>query len=65
MALFQNSVRKKYLSHQDQQPMLEAFEAYRKYFHNAQIHANIRVAKEEKNPHARKTPLGVSNPCGP
>jgi len=48
MALFQNSVRKKYIAAQDHQLMQGAFEAYRKYFHNPQIHTNIRAAKEEQ-----------------
>ena len=48
MALFQNSVIKKYLAAQTQPPILEAFEAYRRYFHHPQIHANIRAAKEEQ-----------------
>jgi len=48
MALFQNSIPKKYISNQALQPMLGAFEAYRTYFHNPHIHTNIRAAKEEQ-----------------
>ncbi|WP_154853008.1 Eco57I restriction-modification methylase domain-containing protein [Cyclobacterium xiamenense] len=48
MALFQNSVRKKYLAAQDNLPIKEAFEAYRAYFHNPRIHGNIRASKEEQ-----------------
>ena len=48
MALFQNSVRKKHIASQEHPAMQEAFERYRKYFHNPQIHANIRAAKEEQ-----------------
>lgn len=48
MALFQNSVRKKHIAAQDHPAMQEAFERYRKYFHNPLIHSNIRAAKEEQ-----------------
>ncbi|MEX2569154.1 MAG: hypothetical protein WD431_24635 [Cyclobacteriaceae bacterium] len=48
MALFQNSVRKKYIAAQDNLPIKVAFEAYRAYFHNTKIHGNIRASKEEQ-----------------
>jgi hypothetical protein len=48
MALFQNSVLKKYLVSQTAQPIQEAFAQYQSYFHNAQIRENIRAAKEEQ-----------------
>ncbi|WP_288369681.1 TaqI-like C-terminal specificity domain-containing protein [uncultured Algoriphagus sp.] len=48
MALFQNSVLKKYLASQSSQPIQEALAAYQSYFHNPQIRENIRAAKEEQ-----------------
>lgn len=48
MALFQNSVLKKYLAAQAHQPMHEAFAAYLTYFHNPRIRLNILAAKEEQ-----------------
>jgi hypothetical protein len=48
MALFQNSVLKKYLASQMAQPIQEAHALYQSYFHNAKIWENIRAAKEEQ-----------------
>ncbi|MCR9081701.1 MAG: BREX-1 system adenine-specific DNA-methyltransferase PglX [Cyclobacteriaceae bacterium] len=48
MALFQNSVLKKYLAAQASQPIQEALAAYLTYFHNPRIKENIRAAKEEQ-----------------
>lgn len=48
MALFQNSVLKKYLAAEDQSLIKEAFSAYQKYFHHPQVRENIRAAKEEQ-----------------
>ena len=48
MALFQNSVLKKYLAAQAHQPMHEAFAAHLTYFHNPRIRLNILAAKEEQ-----------------
>ena len=48
MALFQNSVLKKYLSAQEQAPMHAAFGAYLAYFHDPMRRANIRASKEEQ-----------------
>jgi hypothetical protein len=48
MALFQNSVLKKYLGAEDQLLVKEAFSAYQKYFHHPQVRENIRAAKEEQ-----------------
>lgn len=48
MALFQNSVLKKYLAVEDQSLIKEAFSAYQKYFHHPQVRENIRAAKEEQ-----------------
>jgi len=48
MALFQNSVLKKYLASQSSQPIQEAFAVYQSYSHNPQIRENIRAAKEEQ-----------------
>ncbi|SMD43051.1 Type I restriction-modification system methyltransferase subunit [Aquiflexum balticum DSM 16537] len=48
MALFQNSVLKKYLAGQEQAPMHAAFGAYLTYFHDPMRRANIRASKEEQ-----------------
>ncbi len=48
MALFQNSVLKKYLAAQASQPIQEALAAYLTYFNNPRIKENIRAAKEEQ-----------------
>lgn len=48
MALFQNSVLKKYLASQTAQPIQEVHAVFQSYFHNAQIRENIRAAKEEQ-----------------
>mgnify|MGYP006172333749 CR=1 FL=1 len=38
MALFQNSVLKKYLASQSSQPIQEALAAYQNYFNNPQVY---------------------------
>lgn len=48
MALFQNSVLKKYLFHLDQAAIQSGYAAYASYFHHPQIRENIRNAKEEQ-----------------
>jgi hypothetical protein len=48
MALFQNSVLKKYQSTQDQNRIDEAFLLFQRYFGNPLIRENIRNAKEEQ-----------------
>ncbi|SMD42189.1 Type I restriction-modification system methyltransferase subunit [Aquiflexum balticum DSM 16537] len=48
MALFQNSVLKKYLAGQEQAAMHAAFGAYLTYFHDPMRRANIRASKEEQ-----------------
>jgi hypothetical protein len=48
MALFQNSVRKKYLASQDPAAVQEAYVSYTTFFHNPHIRKNIRDAKEEQ-----------------
>lgn len=48
MALFQNSVLKKYLSTQDQAQIEDAFLLFQRYFGNPLIRENIRNSKEEQ-----------------
>lgn len=48
MALFQNSVLKKYLFHLDQVAIQSGYAAYASYFHHPKIRENIRNAKEEQ-----------------
>lgn len=48
MALFQNSVLKKYLNSQDKEIVTKAFKKFTKYFHDPKIQENIRSSKEEE-----------------
>ena len=48
MALFQNSVLKKYLKQQDSDVVAKAYKKFAKYFHNPTIQQNIRESKEEQ-----------------
>ena len=48
MALFQNSVLKKYRSTQDQNKIETAFGDFSRYFGNPAIRENIRNSKEEQ-----------------
>ena len=48
MPLFQAAVLRKYLKQQDSERVSAAYAAYRDYFHNAEVQANIREAKEEQ-----------------
>jgi len=48
MALFQNSVLKKYLQQQDSDVVAKAYIKFAKYFHNPTIQQNIRESKEEQ-----------------
>lgn len=48
MSLFQTSVLNRYLSNQNQAAIKEAYDSYKAYFHDTQIQANIRAAKEEQ-----------------
>ena len=48
MALFQNSVLKKYLKQQDEIVVKKAYKKFVKYFHNPAIQRNIRISKEEQ-----------------
>lgn len=47
MALFQNSVLKKYLAGINENELNAAWEVFTNHFHNPEIQANIREAKEE------------------
>ncbi|MBO6792892.1 MAG: transposase [Balneolaceae bacterium] len=47
MALFQNSVLKKYLAGVNENELNAAWEVFTSHFHNPEIQANIREAKEE------------------
>ena len=42
MALYQNSVLKKYLKQQDSEAVVKAFKKFTKYFHDSKIQENIR-----------------------
>ena len=48
MALYQNSVLKKYLKQQDSDVVEKAYKKFAKYFHNSTIQQNIRERKEEQ-----------------
>lgn len=48
MALFQQTVIKKYLSLLNQEIVCAAYEQYKQYFHNVEIQDNIRNSKEEQ-----------------
>lgn len=48
MALYQNSVLKKYLKQQDSEAVAKAFKKFSKYFHDPKIQENIRSSKEEE-----------------
>lgn len=48
MALFQNSVLKKYLKQQDSEAVAKAYKKFIKYFHDPKIQHNIRSSKEEE-----------------
>jgi type I restriction-modification system DNA methylase subunit len=48
MALYQNSVLKKYLKQQDEEAVAKAFKRFTKYFHDSKIQENIRSSKEEE-----------------
>ena len=48
MALYQNSVLKKYLKQQDSEAVSKAFKKFSKYFHDPKIQENIRSSKEEE-----------------
>ena len=48
MALFQNSVLKKYLQHQDQSKLAEAYKKFIAFFQDSAIQQNIRESKEEQ-----------------
>jgi len=48
MALYQQSVLKKYLATQDKEQVKAAYGAYSAYFLNKEIQENIRNAKEEQ-----------------
>ena len=48
MALYQQSVLKKYLATQDKEQVKAAYGAYSSYFLNKEIQENIRNAKEEQ-----------------
>ncbi|MEX2588723.1 MAG: DNA methyltransferase, partial [Chitinophagales bacterium] len=48
MALFQNSVLNKHLNNLDDKEIEKAYEAFRSYFHDADIQENIRQSKEEQ-----------------
>lgn len=48
MALYQNSVLKKYLKQQDSEAVAKAFKKFNKYFHDPNIQENIRSSKEEE-----------------
>jgi hypothetical protein len=48
MALFQNSVLKKYLKSQHTEELKEKWTLFRAYFHNSTIQENIRNSKEEQ-----------------
>jgi type I restriction-modification system DNA methylase subunit len=48
MALFQQTVLKKYLSSLNDEIVSAAYEQYKQYFHNTEIQDNIRNSKEEQ-----------------
>jgi len=48
MALFQNSVLNKYLQHQDQSKLAEAYKKFTAFFQDPAIQQNIRESKEEQ-----------------
>lgn len=48
MALFQQTVLKKYLSLLNNETVSAAYEQYKQYFHNTEIQDNIRNSKEEQ-----------------
>ena len=48
MALFQNSVLKKYLKQENSDAVAKSFKKFAKYFHDSKIQENIRLSKEEE-----------------
>lgn len=48
MALFQNSILKKYLNQLDEATVEKQYKKYTKYFHDPKIQENIRQSKEEE-----------------
>jgi hypothetical protein len=48
MALYQNSVLKKYLATQDKEQVKAAYGVFTAFFHNAERQENIRNSKEEQ-----------------